>query len=233
LRSRPSDTASRVLVMRASSRYNPTFVPDAAVPTPRPVWGHSSVGRALEWHSRGQGFDSPWLHQSSLPQARSNIAASGSAAGFSIISVRQLKPRGLDPRGAQRPAHRALDLAIGSRATNGRDLQANLSAYDARALIPTERAAFSYQPKDLKSVCRGVRRRFLFDPFLGREAIDLDSTFRDAFRFKLVSLWRKALFLVAPLRHQINGAPSRQVIASAYRAVAAISGFPAWHRTVT
>src|SRR5690606_34676323 len=25
--------------------------------------GHSSVGRALEWHSRGQGFDSPWLHQ--------------------------------------------------------------------------------------------------------------------------------------------------------------------------
>ena len=26
-------------------------------------WGHSSVGRALEWHSRGQGFDSPWLHQ--------------------------------------------------------------------------------------------------------------------------------------------------------------------------
>src|SRR5690606_29932294 len=26
--------------------------------------GHSSVGRALEWHSRGRGFDSPWLHQS-------------------------------------------------------------------------------------------------------------------------------------------------------------------------
>ena len=29
-------------------------------------WGHSSVGRALEWHSRGQGFDSPWLHQKIL-----------------------------------------------------------------------------------------------------------------------------------------------------------------------
>src|SRR5262249_23218291 len=29
-------------------------------------WGHSSVGRALEWHSRGRGFDSPWLHQPSL-----------------------------------------------------------------------------------------------------------------------------------------------------------------------
>ncbi len=27
------------------------------------AWGYSSVGRALEWHSRGQGFDSPYLHQ--------------------------------------------------------------------------------------------------------------------------------------------------------------------------
>ena len=27
------------------------------------TWGYSSVGRALEWHSRGQGFDSPYLHQ--------------------------------------------------------------------------------------------------------------------------------------------------------------------------
>ena len=25
-------------------------------------WGYSSVGRALEWHSRGQGFKSPILH---------------------------------------------------------------------------------------------------------------------------------------------------------------------------
>ncbi len=25
--------------------------------------GHSSVGRAFEWHSKGRGFDSPWLHQ--------------------------------------------------------------------------------------------------------------------------------------------------------------------------
>ena len=31
-------------------------------------WGRSSVGRALEWHSRGQGFDSPRLHQ--IPPAR-------------------------------------------------------------------------------------------------------------------------------------------------------------------
>ena len=30
------------------------------------LWGHSSVGRALEWHSRGQGSDSPCLHQKTL-----------------------------------------------------------------------------------------------------------------------------------------------------------------------
>ncbi len=29
-----------------------------------PCWGHSSAGRALEWHSRGRRFDPAWLHQS-------------------------------------------------------------------------------------------------------------------------------------------------------------------------
>ena len=29
-------------------------------------WGCSSVGRALAWHARGQGFNSPQLHQMSL-----------------------------------------------------------------------------------------------------------------------------------------------------------------------
>ncbi len=29
----------------------------------RRPWGRSSVGRALQWHCRGQGFDSPRLHQ--------------------------------------------------------------------------------------------------------------------------------------------------------------------------
>ena len=27
------------------------------------IWGRSSVGRAREWHSRGQGFESLRLHQ--------------------------------------------------------------------------------------------------------------------------------------------------------------------------
>ena len=25
--------------------------------------GHGAVGSAFEWHSKGQGFESPWLHQ--------------------------------------------------------------------------------------------------------------------------------------------------------------------------
>src|SRR5688572_9773171 len=32
--------------------------------------GRSSVGRALEWHSRGQGFDSPRLHWSNRVEKR-------------------------------------------------------------------------------------------------------------------------------------------------------------------
>src|SRR5688572_4558324 len=38
----------------------------ALVPLPTRSWGHSSAGRAPEWHSGGQGFDPPWLHHSSI-----------------------------------------------------------------------------------------------------------------------------------------------------------------------
>jgi len=93
-----------------------------------------------------------------------------------------------------------------------RDAQPDISAYDALALMPTDKAAFSYQPKDLKSVCRAVRTRFLLDEFLGREPTDLPWTFRDTLRLTFVSLGRKTRFLVARLRHQINGEVSRQVI---------------------
>ena len=31
--------------------------------TGRCIWGYSSAGRALEWHSRGQRFDPAYLHQ--------------------------------------------------------------------------------------------------------------------------------------------------------------------------
>jgi hypothetical protein len=26
------------------------------------LWGYSSAGRALAWHARGPGFESPYLH---------------------------------------------------------------------------------------------------------------------------------------------------------------------------
>ena len=33
---------------------------------PSNIWGYSSAGRALEWHSRGQRFDPAYLHHRSL-----------------------------------------------------------------------------------------------------------------------------------------------------------------------
>jgi hypothetical protein len=82
-----------------------------------------------------------------------------------------------------------------------------VSACDALALIPIARAAFSYQPKDLKSVRRTLRNRFPLGKFFRR---DLLSTLRDTLRFTIRLPGREALFLVAPWRHQINGGSSRQ-----------------------
>ena len=31
--------------------------------SPYDLWGYSSVGRALQWHCKGQEFDPPYLHQ--------------------------------------------------------------------------------------------------------------------------------------------------------------------------
>ena len=51
--------------MPVSGRRASMRVPDDAGSRHRMRrWGHSSVGRALEWHSRGRRFDSAWLHQS-------------------------------------------------------------------------------------------------------------------------------------------------------------------------
>ena len=36
-------------------------------PSPAPLWGYSSAGRALASHVRGLGFDSPYLHQIRKP----------------------------------------------------------------------------------------------------------------------------------------------------------------------
>ena len=45
-------------------------------------WGHSSVGRALEWHSRGRRFDSAWLHQISFPRHSGRPEPALLEAGF-------------------------------------------------------------------------------------------------------------------------------------------------------
>ena len=62
---------------------------------PSHLWGRSSVGRALESHSRGRGFDSPRLHfpaascatvtLGSLPRFKSLLAV-GPAGGFLMSS---------------------------------------------------------------------------------------------------------------------------------------------------
>ena len=47
-----------------------------SVPTELNIWGYSSAGRALEWHSRGQRFDPAYLHQT---KKRTSAIVSGGA----------------------------------------------------------------------------------------------------------------------------------------------------------
>jgi hypothetical protein len=83
------------------------------------------------------------------------------------------------------------DQRIGFANDTRRHVQPVIEAYGALALIPIDRAAFSYQPKDLKSVRRD---RFLLDTLVRREPTDLPSIFRDTLRFTFVSLGRKRSF---------------------------------------
>src|SRR5262249_32784383 len=63
--------ARHVLVHPPKLRFNPTGSKFKIVLTThrrlldwhRSTWGRSSVGRAPEWHSGGQGFEPPRLHQ--------------------------------------------------------------------------------------------------------------------------------------------------------------------------
>jgi hypothetical protein len=79
----------------------------------------------------------------------------------------------------------------GCAKTRGVTVQRIVSAYDALALIPIDRAAFSYQTEDLKSLRRAVRNRFPLDTFFRR---DLPSSLRDTLWFKFVSLGEKRSF---------------------------------------
>ena len=65
--------------------------------------GHSSAGRALAWHARGQRFDPAWLHQSFLSLARS-------CGTQRVVSARALvfAPRPLSARHVPDTCRRAL-----------------------------------------------------------------------------------------------------------------------------
>jgi uncharacterized protein len=55
------------------------------------VWGHSSVGRALGWHSRGRRFDPVWLHQISI--SGDNIAFCACKFADDTASAKTTSPR--------------------------------------------------------------------------------------------------------------------------------------------
>ena len=60
--------------------------------------GHSSVGRALEWHSRGQGFDSPCLHHSFVKRTRRKVCYIVTDFSFFITVIKDLVYKGVNER---------------------------------------------------------------------------------------------------------------------------------------
>ncbi len=64
-------------------------------------WGHSSAGRALEWHSRGQRFDPAWLHQPSLAKRNEDCPAKPKAKPGCLPRATHGKPPSLRSFGWQ------------------------------------------------------------------------------------------------------------------------------------
>src|SRR5687768_9618614 len=62
-----------------------TEFPDSGNVSERASWGCSSIGRALEWHSRGRRFDPDQLHQ--LP----NISLKTAAERPPFLSLEKLR----------------------------------------------------------------------------------------------------------------------------------------------
>ena len=90
------------------------------------IWGYSSAGRALEWHSRGQRFDPAYLHQnktdsqwlsvfpcynsltfdSAVPLRKAPAAHTSKAAGaFTLLSAFLVRPL-TQPSGTYESAER-------------------------------------------------------------------------------------------------------------------------------
>src|SRR5271169_1739947 len=55
--------------------------------TSKDPWGYSSAGRALDWQSRGQGFESPYLHQAIIGLSGLRRRPSRSSVS-SVLAVR-------------------------------------------------------------------------------------------------------------------------------------------------
>ena len=74
------------------------------------VRGHSSVGRALAWHARGRGFESPWLHHARWILADCTVAvpvfSTPTAACAKITSVPTTGLRNREIHLAGRPMER-------------------------------------------------------------------------------------------------------------------------------
>lgn len=113
LRSR-SETAIFPLAPRRDTPYTTPHA-GGARRSPDLRWGHSSVGRALEWHSRGQGFDSPWLHQFFLHRVESLSPGQLCPGGCESIPAAFPGPSGTVPAaaGAQAAAVQAGDVVQG------------------------------------------------------------------------------------------------------------------------
>jgi hypothetical protein len=60
-------------------------------------WGRSSVGRALEWHSRGQEFDPPRLHQTAEDDEKALLARGFLFFGFGYSAISPFQPSAIIP----------------------------------------------------------------------------------------------------------------------------------------
>ena len=61
----PSKASHEVVVGIFVVSVDPATYPSLDC-VPVDVWGHSSAGRALQWHCRGRRFDPGWLHHLAL-----------------------------------------------------------------------------------------------------------------------------------------------------------------------
>jgi hypothetical protein len=111
----PARSPQRALALLRNSVYKRTRSPDAgrSFDPSRPPHGpaagfpaagigkrrgHSSVGRALEWHSRGRRFDSAWLHQPAKATERG--CSSGVEHNLAKVGVEGSNPfaRSISPK---------------------------------------------------------------------------------------------------------------------------------------